>query len=376
MTEHIVVSAKPQAPFNLYHLHGRLNMLICDSIQLDTASADIIWIEMRGVMNYDGFCHDFGPLNLGSVHDFCNIVEARTAKAPDAKPIVFSVGEDREKITNAAFQIGAYALLKMSMDQVYISCWAEKLQEHLLPYRDVSPGPMNFELFLKDCWDGIARARQQSLLDFGPGGFDAADYYMYDDPKYADLHAVVPGKLIALRGPKNLSKPWVDVTDETGRHTFRDFSPGHYVPIFQQLGVRAVVRLNGPTYPRAEFAAAGIALVDLYFDDCSPPPPDIVAKFLAVAEAVPGAVAVHCSAGLGRTGTLIALYLMKHHGFSAREAMGWLRVVRPGSVIGEQQRFLCRSEPLMRRAAEATPHRGAHPRPPSDGAELQAVIDA
>jgi hypothetical protein len=78
---------------------------------------------------------------------------------------------------------------------------------------------------------------------------------------------------------------------------------------------------------------------------------DIVAKFLSIAEALPGALAVHGKAGLGRTGTLIALYMMKHHGFSARAAMGWLRILRPGSVIGAQQDFLCAREPLMRRSA-------------------------
>ena len=55
-------------------------------------------------------------------------------------------------------------------------------------------------------------------------------------------------------------------------------------------------------------------------------------------------------AGLGRTGTLIGLYMMKHFGFTARETLGWLRIVRPGSVIGPQQQFLCEEEAKMHRS--------------------------
>ena len=53
-----------------------------------------------------------------------------------------------------------------------------------------------------------------------------------------------------------------------------------------------------------------------------------------------GALAVHCKAGLGRTGVLICAYLMKHYGFTAEEAIGYIRICRPGSVIGPQQKFL------------------------------------
>lgn len=47
-----------------------------------------------------------------------------------------------------------------------------------------------------------------------------------------------------------------------------------------------------------------------------------------------------CVAGLGRTGTLIGCYIMKHYCFTAAEAIAWIRICRPGSVIGPQQNFL------------------------------------
>jgi protein-tyrosine phosphatase len=43
---------------------------------------------------------------------------------------------------------------------------------------------------------------------------------------------------------------------------------------------------------------------------------------------------------LGVQGTMIGIWLIKNGGFTAREAVGFLRLMRPGSVIGPQQRFL------------------------------------
>jgi hypothetical protein len=61
---------------------------------------------------------------------------------------------------------------------------------------------------------------------------------------------------------------------------------------------------------------------------------------------------VHCKAGLGRTGVLICAYMIKHFGFSAEEAMGYIRVCRPGSVIGPQQHYLVHYGPALQRLGQ------------------------
>lgn len=45
-------------------------------------------------------------------------------------------------------------------------------------------------------------------------------------------------------------------------------------------------------------------------------------------------------AGLGRTGTLIACWMMKQYKWTAPDCIAWIRICRPGSIIGPQQQFL------------------------------------
>ena len=312
--------------------------------------------------SYIGYCDDFGPMNLGTVCRFCTIVDTELKQIENRKT-AFITGTDRRDITNAVFLVGSYMIMNLGADPESVQDAFHPIRDKLVSYRDVSPGPQNFELYLIDCWRGLWRAKNLSWVDFDAqaGRFDVDEYDHLDSPLNADLHEVVPGKFIAMRGPRNISSgaAWEDTYTCSGDFSHRDFSPSHYAGILEQFDVRAVIRLNTPEYEKSELRAAGIAVADLFFEDCTPPPVEVVAKFLLLAEHVPGALAVHCKAGLGRTGTLIALYMMKHHGFSAREAMGWLRIVRPGSVIGPQQQFLCEREATMRREAERSLRQGA-----------------
>lgn len=43
--------------------------------------------------------------------------------------------------------------------------------------------------------------------------------------------------------------------------------------------------------------------------------------------------------------------MMKNYNFTADEAMGWIRICRPGSIIGPQQRYLCWYEAQLRKLA-------------------------
>ena len=169
------------------------------------------------------------------------------------------------------------------------------------------------------------------------GQINIVYYRHFDNPATGDLQEVVPGKFIAFKGPVGLrGREFRDYSDGV-----RVFSPFYYIDIFRDMGVSTIIRLNEPRYDAKDFTSHGFEHFDLEFEDCTCPPDEVVAAFFRIVHAAPGAVAVHCHAGLGRTGTLIALYLMQTHDFSGREAMGWLRIMRPGSVIGEQQHYLC-----------------------------------
>lgn len=124
-------------------------------------------------------------------------------------------------------------------------------------------------------------------------------------------------------------------------------APEDYVDYFHENNVTAVVRLNKKMYEACQFEDNGVKHYDMYFPDGTCPTEEIMQEFLRLVDAERGALAVHCKAGLGRTGVLICCYMIRNYGFTAEEAMGYIRVCRPGSVLGPQQNYLLQHAPRL-----------------------------
>lgn len=105
-------------------------------------------------------------------------------------------------------------------------------------------------------------------------------------------------------------------------------------------GVDILITLTEEPLPRSWVDTAGLMSVHVPIPDMDVPGADQLEQLMAVidkAKAGGMGVAIHCLAGRGRTGTVLAAYFV-HRGLSAREAIARVRDLRPGSIeVPEQE---------------------------------------
>ena len=106
-------------------------------------------------------------------------------------------------------------------------------------------------------------------------------------------------------------------------------------------GIELLVSLTEYPIPRQWVNDAGLMVVPVPVPDMEAPTErqlDYILDTIKKANASGMGVAVHCAAGLGRTGTVLAAYFVMR-GMSSRDALAKVRELRPGSVETMEQEW-------------------------------------
>ena len=157
------------------------------------------------------------------------------------------------------------------------------------------------------------------------------------------IGALTLGDLMrSLRGlfaerPYNFS--WFDeVVAASGRPVNR--SQLQYIA---SLGIKAVISLTEDPIPEELIKGLGLECYHVPMRNHEMPDEETLERAVGLITGLTSSgkkVLVHCAGGQGRTGTVLAAYLILKDGMSAEEAIEKVRSLRPGSIEPVQERGL------------------------------------
>ncbi|GAA6070251.1 dual specificity protein phosphatase 23-like [Tachysurus ichikawai] len=125
-------------------------------------------------------------------------------------------------------------------------------------------------------------------------------------------------------------------------------TPDHYCFLLHN-GIKHLVCLCESKPPNYQ-SCPDLKLHHIPMVDFTPPSLSQILTFISITEHTNTgqAVAVHCKHGLGRTGTMLACYLVKTRKISGAEAIKTIRCLRPGSIeTHEQERAVLEFEQFL-----------------------------
>jgi cell division cycle 14 len=243
---------------------------------------------------------------------------------------------------------------------VLIQSWAPHLalapiaqaDPPMMPFRDAGYSQADYGITVQDVVYGVWRAKEEGFCALPQ--FDLEEYERYERVDQGDFNWLTP-HFLAFASPQHTpvapiptSSPLYatlpSTLDAVDAHPTLPQPFKNVLKHFSERNIGLVVRLNSELYSPSYFTALGIEHLDMIFDDGTCPTLAVVRKFITLAHETitvkNKGIAVHCKAGLGRTGCLIGAYLIYRYGFTANEIIAFMRFMRPGMVVGPQQHWL------------------------------------
>ncbi|KAI1184665.1 tyrosine-protein phosphatase CDC14 [Nemania serpens] len=310
---------------------------------------------------YNAFHHDFGPLHIGHLYRFAlQFHDVLGAKENKSRPIVFWSRADPKSRANAACMLACYMVLIQSWAPHVALAPIAQVDPPLMPFRDAGYSQADYGLTIQDVVYGVWKAKEEGCCALD--NFDLDEYERFERVEHGDFNWVTP-HFLAFASPQY--SPVARIPESSEEYAALpktleevELHPGLPQPFknilqhFSERNIGLVVRLNSPLYSPSFFEALGIRHLDMIFEDGTCPPLNTVRKFIRLAHETitikKKSIAVHCKAGLGRTGCLIGAYLIYRHGFTADEVISFMRFMRPGMVVGPQQHWLHINQGIFR----------------------------
>lgn len=287
-----------------------------------------VYFTVDDALPYNPFHLDFGPLNAGHLYRFAVALHEILAENEDKAVMFYSYPDPRYR-ANAACLLCCYMVLIQSWPPHLALAPIAQAEPPFMPFRDAGYSTADFILTIQDVVYGCWRAKEKGFLDLRH--FNLDEYEQYEKVDQGDFNELPP-HYIAFASPQQ--EDFLTPLD----HAFNNV-----LDYFETHNVQLVVRLNSILYDARQFEQRGIKHVDMIFDDGTVPTMEMVKRFVGAAECIieqGGKIAVHCKAGLGRTGCLIGAHLIYSYGFTAAECIAYMRFLRPGMVVGPQQHWL------------------------------------
>ncbi|KAI1083257.1 phosphatases II [Whalleya microplaca] len=310
---------------------------------------------------YNAFHHDFGPLHIGHLYRFAlQFHDVLGAKENQHRPIVFWSRADPRSRANASCLLACYMVLIQSWPPHLALAPIAQVDPPLMPFRDAGYSQADYGLTVQDVVYGVWKAKEEGCCALD--NFDLDEYERFERVEHGDFNWITP-HFLAFASPQHTTPARASESSEAQTSFPKTLSALDADPLipqpfknvlrhFSERDIGLVVRLNSPLYSPAYFEALGIQHLDMIFEDGTCPPLSTVRKFIKLAHETitvkKKGIAVHCKAGLGRTGCLIGAYLIYRHGFTANEIISFMRFMRPGMVVGPQQHWLHINQGIFR----------------------------